>query len=339
MKAIVYDSPRNFVYRDVPDPKMESDEVLIKVHACGVCGTDLHIHEGEFGPRFPLIPGHEFTGEIVDVGTHANGLKKGQRVVGNSNMACGECFYCMRGDYLLCEKMSSYGVTLNGGFAEYLKIKADRIFPIKNLSAREAIMVEPTSCAIHGVEVLDLKPGSDVLLFGAGPTGQVMAQLLKLNGAANLVVAAPAGPKLDLAAKLAADQVVAIDRNDPEMHRKRLHEISPKGFDAVIEATGAPSICQETTRFVRRRGTILIYGVYPEKATISINPFDVFRNELTIKGSFAQIDSFERALSYLDNGKIKVNEIVTQEIPLRDWGKALDLAWKRQGIKTALIPG
>jgi len=245
----------------------------------------------------------------------------------------------MRGDYLLCEKMSSYGVTLNGGFAEYLKIKADRIFPIKNLSAREAIMVEPTSCAIHGVEVLNLKPGSDVLLFGAGPTGQVMAQLLKLNGAANLVVAAPAGPKLDLAAKLAADQVVAIDRNDPEVHRKRLHEISPKGFDAVIEATGAPSICQETTRFVRRRGTILIYGVYPEKATISINPFDVFRNELTIKGSFAQIDSFERALSYLDNGKIKVNEIVTQEIPLRDWGKALDLAWKRQGIKTALIPG
>ncbi len=292
MKAIVYDSPRNFVYRDVPDPKMESDEVLVKVQACGVCGTDLHIHEGEFGPRFPLIPGHEFTGEIVDVGTHADGLKKGQRVVGNSNMACGECFYCMRGDHLLCEKMSSYGVTLDGGFAEYLKIKADRIFP-----------------------------------------------MLKLNGAANLVVAAPAGPKLDLVAKLAADQVVALDRNDPEVHRKRLREISPKGFDAVIEATGAPSVAQETTQFVRRRGTILIYGVYPEKATISINPFDVFRNELTIKGSFAQIDSFERALSYLDNGRIKVNEIVTQEIPLKDWGKALDLAWKRQGIKTALIPG
>jgi D-arabinitol dehydrogenase (NADP+) len=167
----------------------------------------------------------------------------------------------------------------------------------------------------------------------------VMAQLLKLNGAANLVVAAPAGPKLDLVAKLAADQVVAMDRNGPEVHRKRLHEISPKGFDAVIEATGAPSVCQEVTHFVRRRGTILIYGVYPEKATVSINPFDVFRNELTIKGSFAQIDSFERALNYLDNGRIKVNEIVTQEIPLKDWGKALDLAWKRQGIKTALIPG
>jgi D-arabinitol dehydrogenase (NADP+) len=319
MKAIVYDSPRNFTYRDVPDPKMESDEVLIKVHACGVCGTDLHIHEGEFGPRFPLIPGHEFTGEIVDVGTQADGLKKGQRVVANSNMACGECFYCMRGDYLLCEQLSCYGVNLNGGFAEYLKIKADRVFPIRNLSAREAIMVEPTSCA--------------------GPTGQVLAQLLKLNGAANLVVAAPAGPKLDLAAKLSADQVVPMDRNDPEVHRKRLQEISPKGFDAVIEATGAPSVGQEAIRFVRRRGTILIYGVYPENANISINPFDMFRNELTIKGSFAQIDSFERALNYLDNGRIKVNEIVTQEIPLKDWDKALDLAWKRQGIKTALIPG
>ena len=113
------------------------------------------------------------------------------------------------------------------------------------------------------------------------------------------------------------------------------------GFFAVVCClfAGQPSVAQETTQFVRRRGTILIYGVYPEKATISINPFDVFRNELTIKGSFAQIDSFERALSYLDNGRIKVNEIVTQEIPLKDWGKALDLAWKRQGIKTALIPG
>ena len=121
MKAIVYDAPRNFSYRDTADPKVTSDEILVRIHACGLCGTDLHIHEGEFGPRFPLIPGHEFTGEIVELGAEVSGFGVGQRIVANSNTVCGTCFYCMRGDFLLCENLGAYGVTLNGGFAEYPK--------------------------------------------------------------------------------------------------------------------------------------------------------------------------------------------------------------------------
>jgi D-arabinitol dehydrogenase (NADP+) len=338
MKAIVYDSPRNFSYRDTVDPTVDADEVLIQVHACGLCGTDLHIHVGEFGPRFPLIPGHEFTGEIVELGAEVSEFSIGQRVVANSNTACGSCFYCKRGDQLLCENLGAYGVTLNGGFAEYLKIKANRVFAIRNLSAREAVMVEPTACAVHGTEVLGAKPGSDVLLFGAGPTGQVLAQLIKLNGAARLVVAAPPGPKLDLVARLAADEVVPMDRQNNEVHRRRLQELSPNGFDYVVEATGVPAVCQEALRFTRRRGTLLVYGVYPENASVQFNPFDVFRGEISIKGSFAQLDSFPRALAYLESGRVKVNEIVTEELPLVDFQQALDLAWARKGIKTALVP-
>ena len=338
MKAIVYDAPRSFAYRDTDDPKAGSDEVLVRIHGCGLCGTDLHIHEGEFGPRFPLIPGHEFTGEIVEVGSDVSGFRTGQRIVANSNTVCGTCFYCMRGDYLLCENLGAYGVTLNGGFAEYLKVKADRVFAINNLKAREAIMVEPTACALHGIEVLDAKPGSEVLLFGAGPTGQVLAQLVKLNGAARLVVAAPPGRKLDLIAKLAADDVVPMDREDPEVHRRRLRELSPNGFDYVIEATGAAPVCEEALRFVRRRGTLLVYGVYPEKAFVRFSPFDLFRGEISIKGSFAQVDSFGRALAYLERGRIKVDEIVTEEIPLPEYQRALELAWARKGVKTMLVP-
>ena len=133
-------------------------------------------------------------------------------------------------------------------------------------------MVEPTSCALHGMEVLDMQPGSDVLIFGAGPTGQVLAQLMKMNGAATLSAAAPAGPKLDLVGRLAADHVVPMDRKDPEVHRRRLKELAPNGFDYVIEATGAPSVCEEALNFVRRRGTILVYGVYPEKASVRFDP-------------------------------------------------------------------
>jgi D-arabinitol dehydrogenase (NADP+) len=338
MKAIVYDAPRRFQYKDVPEPQIEADDILVRINACGVCGTDLHIHEGEFGPRFPLIPGHEFTGEIVALGSDVKDLKEGQRVVGNSNEACGKCFYCMRGNFLLCLNLRSYGVTQDGGFAQYLRIKADRIFPIGHLSPREAVMVEPSACALHGMEVLSMKPGSDVLLFGAGPTGQVLAQLLKLNGAGRLVVAAPPGLKLDLISRLAADEIVAIDRQDPKKHRSRLHELSPTGFDYIVEATGSASVCEDALQFARRGGTLLVYGVYPETDSVRFNPFDLFRREITIKGSFAQIDAFPRALAYLESGKIKVNEIVSDEFELKDWGRALEHAWSRIGIKIAVIP-
>ena len=134
MKAVVYDAPRSFSYREVADPKLAPNEALLRIDACGLCGTDLHIHEGEFGPRFPLIPGHEFTGTVVELGAEARGLQIGQRVVANNQIVCGTCFYCRRGDFLLCENMTSYGVHLNGGFAEYLTLPADCLFPIDRLT-------------------------------------------------------------------------------------------------------------------------------------------------------------------------------------------------------------
>ncbi len=338
MKAIVYDAPRSFAYRDVSEPMLAPGDVLIHVKACGLCGTDLHIHEGEFAPRFPLIPGHEFAGEVAAVGGAAQGWQVGDRVVANCNRACGHCFQCRRGQRLRCENLAAYGIQMDGGFAEFLRVDAGDVFAVPSLPWREAVMVEPTACAVHGVEILDVKPGAEVLMFGAGPTGQVLAQLLKINGAASLTVAAPAGPKLALAERLSADHVVAVDRDDPEQHRSALRRISPNGFDYVVEATGAPAMCAEAMRQARRGGTVLIYGVYPEGATFAVNPFDVFRNEITVKGSFAQIDDFGRALAYLESGQVKVGEIVSDEFALQDWDRALDNAWQRRGIKSILIP-
>jgi D-arabinitol dehydrogenase (NADP+) len=338
MKAIVYEAPRSFSYREVAEPEIEADEVLIRIRACGVCGTDLHIHEGEFGPRFPLIPGHEFAGEIAAVGAHAGEWQIGDRVVANCTRACGHCFYCRRGAALHCDGFIAYGIQLDGGFAEYLRIPGREVFAVSNLSWREMVMVEPTACAVHGMDVLRVRPGSDVLIIGAGPTGQILAQLLKRNGAARLTVAAPAGPKLELAGRLSADQLVTVDRNDPNAHRDALRRISANGFDYVVEATGAPAMCAEAVRQTRRGGTVLIYGVYPEAATFPVNPFDVFRNEITIKGSFAELRDFGKALAYLEGGEVKVGEIVTDEFELKDWGRALDHARGRGGIKSVLIP-
>jgi D-arabinitol dehydrogenase (NADP+) len=211
MKAIRYKEPRNFSYEEVATPKPGPDEVLIRVKACGLCGTDLHIHEGEFFVKFPVIPGHEFTGEVAEVGANVTHLRSGDRVVVDNMTFCGHCYHCVGNRPLYCENLRALGVTEPGGFAEYVIANVALTFPT-TLSWRQAVMVEPTACAVHGLDVLNPKPGCDVLLFGAGPTGLVMAQLLKHHGAARLVVAAPAGRKLDLAAELAADEVVELDR-------------------------------------------------------------------------------------------------------------------------------
>jgi D-arabinitol dehydrogenase (NADP+) len=147
---------------------------------------------------------------------------------------------------------------------------------------------EPTACAIHGMDLIALKPGSSVLLFGAGPTGIILAQLLKLNGALHLTVAAPAGPKLDLVSHLAADEVVSIDRHDAQYHRDRLLREHRRGFDYVIEATGSPQLCNEALQYVRPGGHVVVYGVYPTSARLNWSPYEIFQKQLTIVGSFAQ---------------------------------------------------
>ncbi len=333
MQAIVYDAPRQFSYREMAMPEIASDEVLIRVRSCGICGTDLHIHEGEFLAQFPLIPGHEFAGEVVSTGTAVVGVNVGARVVCDNTELCGHCFYCRRDQPLFCENFLSHGVNIAGGQAEYIAVKAEKVFPIRNLSWQEAALVEPTACAIHGMDVIALKPGSSVLLFGAGPTGILLAQLLKLNGAVQLTVAAPAGPKLDLVSRLAADDVVPIDRNDAQQHRQYLLQKYRGGFDYVIEATGSPQLCDEALQYARPGGHIVVYGVYPANARINWSPYEIFQKQLTIIGSFAQTHCFDRALSYLEGSRVKVDEMVTHTFPLEEYGHALETLRSREGVK------
>ena len=337
MKAIIYHAPKVFHYTDVADPPIGPDEVLIKVRVCGICGTDLHIHEGAFLAQFPLIPGHEFAGEIVAVGTAVKDVQEGDRVAVDNMEMCGYCFYCRRNQPVYCEHLQAHGVTAPGGLAEYVAVKAAHVFPIHALSWREAAMVEPTACAIHGMDTIALKPGSDVLLIGAEPTAIVLAQLLKLNGAAHLTIAAPAGRKLDLISRLAADEIVPIDRNDPRRHRERLLTAYPNGFDCVVEATGASHLCQEALLYARFGGQVIVYGVYDEQAHIDWSPYDIFRRGLTIKGSFSQSHDVARALSYLEGGKLKIDEVVTEVFDLANYGQALETARARQGIKCAIL--
>ncbi|HHH75425.1 MAG TPA: chlorophyll synthesis pathway protein BchC, partial [Phycisphaerae bacterium] len=244
-----------------------------------------------------------------------------------------------RDNPLYCENFTSHGCNCAGGFAEFVAVKAAKCFKINNLSYRQAVMVEPTSCAIHGMDVIAVKPGSEVLVFGAGPTGLILAQLAKLNGAAKLVVAAPAGAKLELAKSFGADEIIEIDREDYSAHRKAIKNRYPAGFDTVVEATGVAELLQESIDYLKMGGPAIAYGVYSQDAKITLSPYDIFARELTVKGSFAQTHCFDRALLYLESGAVNIDPLVTHELPLKDYGLALDMMRRKEGIKIAIVPG
>jgi len=338
MKALRYEKPREYGIVEVPLPTVRDNDVLIKVKACGVCGTDLHIHEGEFIAKFPLIPGHETVGVVASVGKDVKDFKVGERVCADNSELCGECFYCRRGQPLLCEHFEAHGVTMNGGFAEYCAYPAGKVFKIHNLSDVDATLLEPASCACHGLEKIAPKLGSSVLMFGAGPTGLCLAQLLRHNGGAHVVLAAPGGLKMDLAKNLdAADVYVELSRENPEAQFEQIKKENPYGFDIVVEATGSAKILEDAINYVRRGGKLVVYGVYSDSARVSWPPSKIFGDEITILGSFSETYMFPATIQYLDTGKVKVGGIVNKTFKLEQWAECLEAMKNKSAIKAAIV--
>lgn len=339
MRALWYNKPREFEIRQVAIPQVGDDDVLLKVTCCGVCGTDAHIHDGEFISKFPLIPGHEAVGNVVKYGKNVQGFDIGDRCVADVGVTCDKCFYCRRGQSLLCENFNARGVTQDGGFAEYIVYPYNKLYKIHNLTDEEATLLEPAACAIHGLDKLSPPVGVEVLLFGAGPTGLILAQLLKLNGASRVVIAANKGIKMDIAKDLeAGDEYIELDRKNPGPQWEKLKADNPYGFDIVVEATGVEKLANDAINYVRRGGTLMIYGVYEDKALVHWPPSKIFGDEIKIIGSFSQTYCFPRAVAYLDSGKVKVKGMVTDTYKLEEYQQALDKMSSRGAVKIAIKP-
>ncbi|KAK9461014.1 chaperonin 10-like protein [Lipomyces oligophaga] len=340
MKALRYEKPLVHSIVEVPLPTLRDNDVLIKVAACGVCGTDLHIHEGEFIARFPLIPGHEVVGTVAAIGKAVKEFKIGERVVADNSELCGECFYCRRGKPLLCEHFNAHGVTLDGAFAEYCAYPAGKVFRISHLTPIDATLLEPASCAAHGLEKIRPDIGSSVLMFGAGPTGLVLAQLLRNNGGCHVVLAAPKGSKMTLAKELdAADVYIELDRKDSSAQFEQIKKDNPYGFDIVVEATGNAKILEDAINYVRRGGKLVVYGVYNNSARVTWPPTKIFGDEITILGSFSETYMFPTAIAYLDgpNPKVKVKGICNKTFKLEQWEEALEAIRNKSAIKAAIV--
>ncbi|KAG8623968.1 hypothetical protein KVT40_008944 [Elsinoe batatas] len=338
MKALVYSQPEHFEVKQIPVPKPKNDEVMVKIAACGVCGTDLHYHKGEFMAKYPLIPGHEAAGTVVALGSSVKSFQIGDRVAADPMHPCGSCFYCQRTQPLMCENLTGYGGNAPGGFAEYCAYPSHLLHNIGDIPFREAILIEPAACALHGMERMCPRPGSRALLFGCGPTGILLAQLMRMNGVAHLTIASLPGPKLDMARKLAiADDFVSISPINSKEAMSFLLAANPYGFDIVVEATGSVAVLEQSILFVRKAGTLVVYGVYDEKAKVGWSPSRLWLHEITVLASFCSTRKFPEVLEYLRAGRLRLDGIVTDTFRLEEWGEVLGKVERQEVVKGAIV--
>ncbi|KAI8933190.1 hypothetical protein NX059_009828 [Plenodomus lindquistii] len=284
------------------------------------------------------VSGHEAAGTITDIGKNVRNVKIGDRVVADPMQPCLACFHCTRRKSLLCDSLTAFGGNVPGGFAEYCRYPARLVHPIGDLPDLEAVLVEPAACAAHGIERMQLEVGSRVLLFGCGPTGLLLAQLTKLNGGAHLTIASKAGPKLDLAKELnIADSYITISDDQPHIDMQDLQTANPYGFDIVVEATGAPTVLEQSLQFVRKGGKLVVYGVYDENVKISWSPFRIWENEITIIASFCSMGHIPHVLEYVKAGKLKLGGIVNKAYRIEEWEECLDAVRKQEVVKAAIV--
>ena len=322
MKAILFKKKGEYSLEEVPVPGLESKEVLIKVNSCGICGTDVHIYEGNFPANFPLIPGHEFSGIIEDKGKDVKNLKIGDHVTVNPNLPCGKCDQCRVGNENLCIDLLNLGVRLNGGFAEYVKAKNSLVYKLPDeVDLESASLTEPLSCCIHGIDLAQIKPGECVLVTGCGPIGLLMIQLAKICGAAKIVATDPIEKRRKLALSLGAD--LSLNPNDVNNIQEAIGNFLSGKPEVVVECVGKSSTQEESIKLVKPGGRVIWFGVANPDDEIKINPYYVYKNEITIKGSFVNPYTTKRAVRLLSEKRIRLKELISHRFSLEDFDKAM----------------
>jgi 2-desacetyl-2-hydroxyethyl bacteriochlorophyllide A dehydrogenase len=333
MRAVLIEKPGSFGIETVPDPAPAAHELIIAPRATGICGTDLHILDGHFPPApYPLIPGHEFGGEVVAIGSEVTSIQVGQRVAVDPSLFCGECTYCRRRRGNLCAKWGAVGDTVNGAFAELVSVPAANAFVIPDeLSWAAAALVEPLACVVHGLRRLAMPAGSDLLIAGAGTIGLLLLQAALRSGAASAYVIDPDPARRRLALTLGAAGTAASTED--------LLAERGVGFEYAIEASGTLGGAQTAIAGLGRGGTMLIFGVAPASTILPISQYQIYNDEISIIGSMAVLSTFEPALRLMNSGAIAVPEMVTHTFPLEEFSAAVEAVRTRQGLKVQIGQG
>lgn len=311
MKSLVFYSKHNMKLEEREIPIPTANEVVIQVKACGVCGTDVHIYDGQPGSADvtkPTVLGHEFSGQITAVGSGVKNLKVGDRVTVDPNWYCGNCTPCRDGVVHYCKDMYSYGVTLDGGFQEYCAVNEKVVYKLgENTNYLQGAMVEPLGCCLHGIDMCEIKAGDKVVIIGGGMIGLLMLQLAKLEGASKVALLEPIESKREVGLKLGAS--IAIDPINQDVKA----ELEKAGFDnvnAVIECVGRTQTIHQAIDIVGYKGIVMMFGLTAPDATIDVKPFEVFKKEIVIKSSFINPCTHQRAMDLIDSNRIDVDSMI-----------------------------
>lgn len=353
MKAVVTYGPRDYRLEEMPVPQAGPGEVVIKVDHSGVCASDVKCYFGAHhfwgdGSRVgfcqpPIIAGHEFAGEVVQLGEGAGekyGLEIGDMAVSEQIIPCGECRYCSTGKYWLCQKHDIYGFRqgVPGSMAEYMKFPAQaRNYRLPHdMPMRYAAVVEPLACSIHAVQRAQIQLGDVVVVAGAGTLGLGMVGVARLTGPSVLISVDPRDYRLEAARKLGADMTMNPEKEDVVARVREL--TGGYGCDVYINATGYPESVLPGLLMLRKAGTFVEYGVFREPATVDWTIIGDMK-EMNIHGAHLAPYTFPLAIDYITRGLVDVSSIVTHELLLEDYEKALEMVHEaKESIKVLLKP-
>ncbi|OHD74543.1 MAG: hypothetical protein A2V99_08635 [Spirochaetes bacterium RBG_16_67_19] len=341
MLAVVKEQPgEGWALREVARPGPAAGEVLLRVHRIGICGSDLAIFDGrEKDLRLPVIPGHEFAGEVVERGAEVQGLPIGARVAVNLVRNCGHCYQCRKGQGNLCLDPNLIGFHSNGGFAEFACVPAGNCHPLpEGMSWEAAASIDPLTSALAAVQKAGVGPGDRVAILGPGPIGLYACQLARLQGAREIFVIGTRAHLLEKARELGADRAFKVDRADMTACLPGILEASDgRGAEVVVEATGNPAALDLALAVASKGGRIALVSIYHERT--EIEPNSVVFKELRILGSFDYrwID-FENALRLIAGGRVRTEPLITHRLPLSRIQEGIALMQSRQAIKVLLEP-
>ena len=339
MKSAVFYKKHDLRIEESPKPEVGENDVLIKIHACGVCGTDVHIYEGDKGAAEvtpPTILGHEFSGVVEAVGKNVKEYSPGDRVCIDPNCYCGQCDPCRNGQAHFCTHMIGYGTTVNGGFAEYCAVNERQVYRLGiHTSFEQGAMVEPVACCIHGIDMCGIQPGHQVVVIGGGMIGLLMVQLARLAGAAKIALLEPVESKRAVGKQLGADICL-----DPKSENAAL-VLKEAGFDwirTVIECVGRPETIEQAIELVGPKGIVMMFGMTKPEEEIRVKPFEVFQKEIELKASYINPYTQKRALDLIDTGRIDVTSMIAEVCGLNQLKDILAKPELRAKGKYIIVP-
>ncbi len=340
MKAALLYGPYDIRVENVSMPSVSKNEVLVRVKVAGICGTDLHSYRGKHPfLKPPRILGHEFSGEIFEVGDEVKEFKENEKVIVEPIIPCGKCDMCNLGMYNVCRNLKVLGVHVDGAFAEYVKVPEERLYRLpESLSYEEGALIEPLAVAVHVVRRGGVKIGDEVAILGAGPIGLLIAQVSKCAGASRVFITDILDYRLELAEKLGVDITINAMKEDPV--KRILEETNGKGVDIAIEAAGAPSTPAQALKMTKPLGRVVIVGFF-ETSEIKVNLLDIVAKELHIVGSRLYRNDFDTAINLLSKGKINVTSLISHKLPLEEIKRAFEMLDKKVNnpVKVLLMIG